>query len=132
MADYSFVTVWRIDAPIDDVWNAINQIERMPSWWKYVESVVELEPGNEKGIGKRIHIVWTSVLPYKLSFDMRVIRSEYPHVIELEARGELNGTGRWQLSQEGSVTVVRYDWNCLLYTSPSPRDRQKSRMPSSA
>ena len=24
------------------------------------------------------------------------------------------------------------DWDCLLYTSPSPRDRQKSRMPSSA
>ena len=23
-------------------------------------------------------------------------------------------------------------WVCLLYTSPSPRDRQKSRMPSSA
>ena len=27
--------------------------------------------------------------------------------------------------------VVRYNF-CLLYTSPSPRDRQKSRMPSSA
>ena len=25
-----------------------------------------------------------------------------------------------------------YYWICLLYTSPSPRDRQKSRMPSSA
>ena len=25
-----------------------------------------------------------------------------------------------------------YFWDCLLYTSPSPRDRQKSRMPSSA
>ena len=24
------------------------------------------------------------------------------------------------------------NWYCLLYTSPSPRDRQKSRMPSSA
>ena len=24
------------------------------------------------------------------------------------------------------------DMDCLLYTSPSPRDRQKSRMPSSA
>ena len=23
-------------------------------------------------------------------------------------------------------------WNCLLYTSPSPRDRTRSRMPSSA
>ena len=25
-----------------------------------------------------------------------------------------------------------WDWNCLLYTSPSPRDRTRSRMPSSA
>ena len=28
--------------------------------------------------------------------------------------------------------VKAMDTNCLLYTSPSPRDRQKSRMPSSA
>ena len=27
---------------------------------------------------------------------------------------------------------MTYCWHCLLYTSPSPRDRQKSRMPSSA
>ena len=27
---------------------------------------------------------------------------------------------------------VLQDMDCLLYTSPSPRDRQKSRMPSSA
>ena len=28
--------------------------------------------------------------------------------------------------------AYRKDFVCLLYTSPSPRDRQKSRMPSSA
>ena len=28
--------------------------------------------------------------------------------------------------------AARQDTVCLLYTSPSPRDRQKSRMPSSA
>ena len=27
---------------------------------------------------------------------------------------------------------AEFTWTCLLYTSPSPRDRQKSRMPSSA
>ena len=33
----------------------------------------------------------------------------------------------------GKVDKYLVDWrNCLLYTSPSPRDRQKSRMPSSA
>ena len=31
----------------------------------------------------------------------------------------------------GKTTFIKYII-CLLYTSPSPRDRQKSRMPSSA
>ena len=31
-----------------------------------------------------------------------------------------------------TVTKSILDEHCLLYTSPSPRDRQKSRMPSSA
>ena len=30
------------------------------------------------------------------------------------------------------VFKTKMMWTCLLYTSPSPRDRQKSRMPSSA
>ena len=34
--------------------------------------------------------------------------------------------------QADQVIVMEQDWGCLLYTSPSPRDRQKSRMPSSA
>ena len=32
----------------------------------------------------------------------------------------------------GARTREELDRDCLLYTSPSPRDRQKSRMPSSA
>ena len=30
------------------------------------------------------------------------------------------------------ATLVGHSWGCLLYTSPSPRDRTRSRMPSSA
>ena len=43
---------------------------------------------------------------------------------------EVRGFGR----QKGHQEVYRgSEYNvCLLYTSPSPRDRQKSRMPSSA
>ena len=33
---------------------------------------------------------------------------------------------------DGPIVKVRLQGACLLYTSPSPRDRQKSRMPSSA
>ena len=33
---------------------------------------------------------------------------------------------------ECQTDYYKYNTICLLYTSPSPRDRQKSRMPSSA
>ena len=34
--------------------------------------------------------------------------------------------------KENEYEVLEQSDDCLLYTSPSPRDRQKSRMPSSA
>ena len=37
-----------------------------------------------------------------------------------------------KLSVTEIKTLIRDPYACLLYTSPSPRDRQKSRMPSSA
>ena len=38
----------------------------------------------------------------------------------------------WELSSYFHTSVEYLNNCCLLYTSPSPRDRQKSRMPSSA
>ena len=41
------------------------------------------------------------------------------------------GVGRPPIKNAKEMLSLRID-SCLLYTSPSPRDRQKSRMPSSA
>ena len=38
----------------------------------------------------------------------------------------------WQLGFQKSASQGMEDIVCLLYTSPSPRDRTRSRMPSSA
>ena len=44
-----------------------------------------------------------------------------------------NGNTDWITSRTGrDLFYTEYKDGCLLYTSPSPRDRQKSRMPSSA
>ena len=40
--------------------------------------------------------------------------------------------GKWATKTGSSLAYNDQNGNCLLYTSPSPRDRQKSRMPSSA
>ena len=48
----------------------------------------------------------------------------------------LNKSRIFSLSSGDEVSILKLYYNtflsCLLYTSPSPRDRQKSRMPSSA
>ena len=46
----------------------------------------------------------------------------------LSTRGELVVDAR----VAGIVVAAVLSWNCLLYTSPSPRDLSTSRMPSSA
>ena len=48
--------------------------------------------------------------------------------------GKITYHGTGQLIIYTMINTKKYSFNisCLLYTSPSPRDRQKSRMPSSA
>ena len=38
----------------------------------------------------------------------------------------------WKLTRGSDYTHFKHFGRCLLYTSPSPRDRTRSRMPSSA
>ena len=43
-----------------------------------------------------------------------------------------DSSSQWAQGGIASSSSQFDSYNCLLYTSPSPRDRQKSRMPSSA
>lgn len=113
MKTYDFVTVWRVKAPIESVWNEIYHSGDWPTWWKGVESVVEVRKGDERGVGSIHRYTWKSKLPYRLSFEMQTVRVEPPRLLEGIAVGELQGRGLWQLSTEGSETIVRYDWNVV-------------------
>jgi hypothetical protein len=110
MTDYTFVTVWRIEAPIDAVWEALHDTERWPTWWGSVQRVVELVAGDADGIGSLRRYYWKSRLPYTLIFDLLVTRIERPIAIEGVASGELEGRGAWSLSAAGAVTTVRNTW----------------------
>ena len=53
MTDYHFVSTWRLQAPIEQVWEEIFHTERWPSWWRYVHHVDQLDPGDADGLGRR-------------------------------------------------------------------------------
>ena len=112
MAEYAFLTTWLLDSPRQPVWEAIYDQERWPSWWRGVEEASELRPGNgEDGVGSVARMVWRSLLPYRVEFDVTTTRVEHPHLLEGHAVGELEGVGRWRFYERDGVTAVLYEWN---------------------
>jgi uncharacterized protein YndB with AHSA1/START domain len=111
MPGYEFLTTWVLEAPRERVWDAIRESEKWPEWWRGVERVVEVEPGDDEGIGQLSRYTWRSKLPYELEFEMRTTRVERPRLLEGQASGELSGIGRWRLYEEDGTTAVIYEWN---------------------
>jgi hypothetical protein len=110
MAEFQFVTVWRIAAPLPQVCDAVSQCLQWPQWWKGVEKVEEFDPGDTAGVGSLRRFTWRGRLPYRLCFDVLVTRIVPLTVLEGRASGEVEGIGRWQFADDGGVTVVRYEW----------------------
>ena len=110
MSKYSFVTVWRIQAPLPRVCDVISRCRQWPQWWEGVERVEELDPGDEEGIGSLRRFTWRGRLPYRLVFDIRVTRIVPLTVLEGRASGEVEGVGCWFFSSDGDITEVRYEW----------------------
>lgn len=111
MTDYEFLTTWLLDAPREDVWDAIWESDRWPQWWRGVVEAVETDPGAACGIGRRGRYAWRGPIPYPVRFEVVSTVVEPPHLLIGEATGELEGTGLWRLFEEDGVTAVLYQWN---------------------
>ena len=110
MAQYAFVTTWRIDAPIDVVYETIHDTLAWPEWWDAVKAVEEMSPGDFDGIGAVQRYTFRGRLPYLLRFDLTIDVVQRPERLGGSAVGELEGRGDWTLRADGARTLVRYDW----------------------
>lgn len=108
---YSFVTVWKIEAPIKNVWDVICDVENLPSWWKAVESIKVLDRGDSDGINFLTEQTWKGVLPYQLSMVSKTVAVDYLKSIEIVASGDLDGRGKWTFSQQEGIVTVQYNWD---------------------
>jgi uncharacterized protein YndB with AHSA1/START domain len=111
MADYHYVSTWQLRAPIEQVWPAISNLHRLPDWYPAVQQVQTLTPGDPDRVGSRVRYQIKGRLPMRLAFEATISRVVPPRELELQAGGDLAGTGRWDLQQQGEVTNVRYTWD---------------------
>ncbi|HEY9279983.1 MAG TPA: SRPBCC family protein [Eoetvoesiella sp.] len=111
MAEFRFVTTWCIEAPLSQVSDAIFSCAEWPKWWKNLEKVDQIEPGNRDGIGVLLRFTWKGQLPYRLTFNIRVTRAVPSEILEGLASGQLEGVGCWFFSHQAPITIVRYEWH---------------------
>lgn len=109
--DYHFITEWRVQSPLEDVFDTLSDATDLVRWWPSVYlKVDELEAGDEHGVGKVVQLHTKGWLPYTLKWSFRVTEVEYLKGFSLEAWGDFNGRGIWTFEQDGEWVNITYDW----------------------
>lgn len=108
---YKFITRWQIAAPVKDVWHLTYESTDWPNWWKGVLAVKVIKENDANGINGIREYTWKSALPYKLSFQMKLVEKEDHKFLKGIAFGELEGDGTWFFKEENGITKVQYNWN---------------------
>jgi len=86
-----------------------------------------------RNIGKLIFITLRdSAGTIQLGLSKKVLPAQWDVATLLELGDIIGAEGELGRTKTGEITIWAETITCLLYTSPSPRDRTRSRMPSSA
>ena len=109
--DYHFITTWRVRGTCSQVADLLHSPTELTRWWgKVYLKVEQIEPGDDRGVGRAARLLTKGWLPYTLRWSFRVTESRYPHGFSLEARGDFDGHGRWTFEQDGDWVNAAYDW----------------------
>ena len=104
---------WQLKAPLEEVWDAIYNSMEWPLWWKGVTAVTEIQKNDDSGVNGIRTYTWKSVLPYKLTFNMKLTEKEPLKRLKGIASGELEGTGEWHFSQNEGIVTMQYNLNII-------------------
>ena len=106
---FHFITVWHFDAPVDSVWQLVNDVERIPSWWPGIRRTRLL--GGRKSLGKGVSVeIEVRGFWWTLGFTLIVVDIESPWRIVAESSGDLKGRGVWLLTPDKGGTRAECRW----------------------
>lgn len=110
MASYSFITVWRFNAPLELIYQNVHNADAYHLWWKGQAPVKTISTGDALGVGAVKVFSTRSVLPYSLEYTGTVLEVIPLKKIEGITTGDLKGHGTWLFNEHAGVTSVQYRW----------------------
>ncbi|MDQ3812324.1 MAG: polyketide cyclase, partial [Armatimonadota bacterium] len=109
--DYHFITHWRVEGTVQDVYDILSNTDEFPRWWPAVYlDAREITPGNEHDLGRTVALHTRGWLPYTIWWQSRLIEAREPDGYTLEAQGDFVGRGIWTFEQDGSCVNITFDW----------------------
>ena len=125
-----------------DAWNAMNENDLVGMWAHYTKADIESHRDDDIDGVRDTLLEIPDQLRAEVTLKFAQIVSDWDEQLDAAsgdpdaARDDQGEVDELALAQQVMVDDITREGvlfqYCLLYTSPSPRDRQKSRMPSSA
>ena len=104
---YHFITRWRLKASAEEIFDILDQPLEYPRWWPSVYLKVHTTgPGT-------VSLLTRGWLPYKLRWEARTTDRKPPHLLAIEASGDLTGRGIWSVVNDGEIACVTFDWKVI-------------------
>jgi hypothetical protein len=101
---YHFITRWRLEASAEEIFDILDQPLEYPRWWPSVYLSIQAGgPGT-------VRMITRGWLPYRLKWEARTTDRKPPHLLAVEATGDLEGRGIWSVVSEGEFTTATFDW----------------------
>lgn len=115
VAVFHFVSVWRLPASPQQVWQVMADVEEWPTWWPGITAVTLDNAGDADGLGRRGRVVVRSPLGHALRFEVDVVATRRPHEATARVTGELEGSGSWtvEATDHGSTVTIGWDVDLL-------------------
>jgi uncharacterized protein YndB with AHSA1/START domain len=93
---YRFRSVWHLDAPPHDVYDALERLPDYPTWWREVRETVQLTDDSYR-------VRCQATLPYDLVFtSTQERRDPVERVLQARLVGDLDGFSRWTIAPSPS------------------------------
>ena len=113
VADFRFFTRWRFAAPMRNVWDAVGDPTSYTRWFPHISDVSTVRPGGADGVGSVYAVHLSAKLPFALDLHVETVRREPPRLLELTSTGHVEGSGRWELTEEEGATTALLRWHAI-------------------
>lgn len=113
--DFEFRTVWRVAGNCAEVAAVLADARERTRWWPAVYLGARgIEFGPSGGVGALYELHTKGWLPYTLRWTLTQTEQPSATGFAISAEGDLQGTGRWRLVQDGPEVEISHTWKVNL------------------